>query len=84
MVLGIGLGDPDSDDSARLGEPANLRVRASIVDEGLDMKAAPRCDNERPAPRGRRGHDGAALREKEASALHSATGSEGTRRGRHC
>jgi alkanesulfonate monooxygenase SsuD/methylene tetrahydromethanopterin reductase-like flavin-dependent oxidoreductase (luciferase family) len=35
IVLGVGSGDPESPDNARLGEPADPRARAALLDEAL-------------------------------------------------
>jgi alkanesulfonate monooxygenase SsuD/methylene tetrahydromethanopterin reductase-like flavin-dependent oxidoreductase (luciferase family) len=37
LVLGVGSGDPASADDARLGEPADPRTRAAILDEALEV-----------------------------------------------
>jgi alkanesulfonate monooxygenase SsuD/methylene tetrahydromethanopterin reductase-like flavin-dependent oxidoreductase (luciferase family) len=37
MILGVGSGDPDSDDTRRVGEPADPRTRAALLDEAIDV-----------------------------------------------
>ncbi|MEV0764783.1 LLM class flavin-dependent oxidoreductase [Nocardia sp. NPDC050435] len=37
FVLGTGLGSDESGDFSRFGEPADLRTRAALYDEGLDI-----------------------------------------------
>jgi len=37
LVLGVGSGDPESADNARLGEPADPVARAAILDEALEV-----------------------------------------------
>ncbi|MEA2276967.1 MAG: hypothetical protein QOI62_132 [Solirubrobacteraceae bacterium] len=40
LVLGVGSGDPASDDTARVGEVVDARARADLLDEALDVVAA--------------------------------------------
>lgn len=40
MVLGVGLGEPIDDEFATFGEPADPRVLAARLDEGLDVLGA--------------------------------------------
>lgn len=40
MILAVGSGDPESDDFRRLGEPADARTRAAVLDETLDVVTA--------------------------------------------
>ncbi|MEX1253701.1 MAG: LLM class flavin-dependent oxidoreductase [Dehalococcoidia bacterium] len=37
LILGVGLGGPPDEEFTRLGEDANVRVRAGKLDEGLDV-----------------------------------------------
>jgi alkanesulfonate monooxygenase SsuD/methylene tetrahydromethanopterin reductase-like flavin-dependent oxidoreductase (luciferase family) len=37
LILGVGSGDPQSADNARLGEPTDPRARAALLDEALDI-----------------------------------------------
>jgi alkanesulfonate monooxygenase SsuD/methylene tetrahydromethanopterin reductase-like flavin-dependent oxidoreductase (luciferase family) len=37
MVLGVGLGDPQSDEFATFGEELDLRIRAGMLDESLEL-----------------------------------------------
>ena len=40
LVLGIGLGSDESGDFSRFGEPVDPRIRATMLDEGLDVMRA--------------------------------------------
>jgi alkanesulfonate monooxygenase SsuD/methylene tetrahydromethanopterin reductase-like flavin-dependent oxidoreductase (luciferase family) len=40
LILGTGLGSDESGDFGRFGEPADLRTRAALLDEGLDVLRA--------------------------------------------
>ncbi len=40
LVLGVGLGSDESGDLSRFGEPTDLRTRAAMVDEGIDIMRA--------------------------------------------
>lgn len=37
LILGVGIGDPTSADNLGVGEPADPRVRAAMLDEGLEV-----------------------------------------------
>lgn len=37
LILGVGLGAPDPEESTHLGEPDDLKTRAQITDEHLDL-----------------------------------------------
>jgi alkanesulfonate monooxygenase SsuD/methylene tetrahydromethanopterin reductase-like flavin-dependent oxidoreductase (luciferase family) len=37
LILGVGSGDPQSADNARLGEPTDPRTRAALLDEALEV-----------------------------------------------
>jgi len=37
LILSVGVGDPDEDDYGTFGEPTDRKVRASMLDEGLEI-----------------------------------------------
>ena len=37
LILGVGIGDPDEDDYGTFGEPTDRKVRAAMLDEGLEI-----------------------------------------------
>ncbi|MEA2255985.1 MAG: hypothetical protein QOG35_2030 [Solirubrobacteraceae bacterium] len=66
LVLGVGSGDPASDDTARAGEAADPRARAERLDEALDVVAA-LWSGEPVTHRGAHFHlDGVVLRPRPA------------------